>query len=68
MTGPSAPSGLEAERRIEQALDDALYYLRTDCLPCAERQFEKARLMGASEEAIAAVRARHSAADAAEPH
>jgi hypothetical protein len=47
---------------VQRELDDALYYLRTDCLPCAERHFEKARLMGASEEAIAAVRAQYSAA------
>ena len=54
MTGSS---GLEAQTEIQRILDDALYYLRTDCLPCAERQFDKARLIGASEEAIAAVRA-----------
>jgi len=58
MTGPV---GLEAEREAQQALDDALYYLRTDCLPCAERHFDKARLAGASEDAITAVRARHAA-------
>lgn len=61
MTRPSVPS--EAQR----ALDDALYYLRTDCVPCAERQFEKARMKGATEEAIAAVRARHAAADQTVP-
>lgn len=55
------PSG-EAQPEVQRELDDALYYLGTDCLPCAERHFEKARLMGASEEAIAAARARHSAA------
>ena len=55
MTGPS---------ELQRELDDALYYLGTDCLPCAERHFEKARLLGASEEAIAAVRAKHSAAAA----
>lgn len=65
MTGPSAPSPVpparlepEAEREIQQHLDDALYYLRSDCVPCAERHFQKARLSGASEESIAAVWAR----------
>jgi len=52
VTGPS---------ELQRELDDALYYLGTDCLPCAERHFEKARLMGASEEAIAAVRAQYAA-------
>jgi hypothetical protein len=56
VTGPTAQS------EVQRALDDALYYLGTDCLPCAERQFEKARLLGASEEAIAAVRAKHASA------
>jgi AhpD family alkylhydroperoxidase len=51
--------GLEAQRE----LDDALYYLATNCEPCAERHFEKARLLGTSENAIAAVRAKHAAAD-----
>jgi hypothetical protein len=59
VTGPSA--GPEAQTEIQRILDDALYYLRTDCQPCAERQFEKARLIGASEQAIAAVRAEHAA-------
>jgi hypothetical protein len=55
MTGP------EAEREVQRELDDALYYLRTDCVPCAERHFEKARLIGATEEAVAAVWAKHAA-------
>jgi hypothetical protein len=38
-------------------LDDALYYLRRDCAPCAERHFERARRAGATEAQIAAVRA-----------
>ena len=57
---------MTAPSEVQRELDDALYYLRTDCVPCAERHFEKARLMGASEEAIAAVRAEH-AANAAAP-
>jgi hypothetical protein len=48
-------------------LDDAFYYLGTDCLPCAERHFDKARLLGASEEAIAAVRAKYAAAGPTAP-
>jgi hypothetical protein len=42
--------------RAEAALDDALYYLRRGCEPCAERQFDKARRHGASEAQIEAVR------------
>ena len=56
----SRPSD-EEKPEVQRELDDALYYLGTDCLPCAERHFEKARLLGASEQAIAAVRAKHSA-------
>jgi hypothetical protein len=78
-SGPSAPSdgrlGLEAEREVQRELDDALYYLGTDCGPCAERHFVKARLLGATEEAIAAVLAKHAAdptaraaASPADPH
>ncbi len=36
-------------------LDDALYYLRRDCEPCAQRCFDKARAHGATEAQIAAV-------------
>jgi hypothetical protein len=50
-------------RTAEEELDDALYYLRANCVPCAERHFDKARLLGATEEAIAAVRARPAASD-----
>lgn len=35
-------------------LDDALYYLRHDCEPCAQRCFDKARAHGATEAQIAA--------------
>ena len=51
----------------ERELDDALYYLGTNCVPCAERHFDKARLLGATEKAIAAVRAKHAAADRTVP-
>jgi alkylhydroperoxidase family enzyme len=36
-------------------LDDALYYLRHDCEPCAQRHFDRARAHGATEDQIAAV-------------
>ena len=41
--------------RAERELDDALYYLREGCKPCAERHFDLARSFGATEEQIAAV-------------
>lgn len=76
MTGSSTPDtaagepdamterpGLEAQRE----LGDALYYLAANCEPCAERHFEKARLLGESENAIAAARAKHAAADRTMP-
>jgi hypothetical protein len=37
-------------------LDDALYYLRHDCEPCAERHFALARRLGATDEMIARIR------------
>jgi alkylhydroperoxidase family enzyme len=43
--------------RIASELDDALYYLRRGCEPCAERHFDLARRHGASDEQIKAVRA-----------
>jgi Carboxymuconolactone decarboxylase family len=54
--------GASADGRAEIALDDALYYLRRGCEPCAERQFEKARRRGATEDQIQAVRAAARAA------
>jgi hypothetical protein len=54
LAGPSA-SG--AAVRIASELDDALYYLRRGCVPCAERHFDLARGHGASDEQITAVRA-----------
>jgi hypothetical protein len=41
---------------IASELDDALYYLRRDCVPCAERHFELARSLGATDEMIARTR------------
>jgi hypothetical protein len=56
--------GTPADGRAEIALDDALYYLRRGCEPCAERQFEKARRRGATEDQVEAVRAAARAAAA----
>ena len=44
--------------RYERDLDDAIYYLRHDCLPCAERHFDRARRHGASEAEVETARAR----------
>jgi hypothetical protein len=71
VTGTSTPDTAAPEPNLperpgpeaQRELDDALYYLGVNCEPCAERHFEKARLLGASEDAIAAVRAKHAAAD-----
>ena len=49
--------GAPTDGRAEIALDDALYYLRRGCEPCAERQFDKARRHGATEDQVEAVRA-----------
>jgi hypothetical protein len=48
------------QAQAQQALQDAWYYLTTDCPPCAERLFDKARQLGATEEMIDAVRAEHA--------
>jgi hypothetical protein len=48
---------LSGERTISSELDDARYYLRHDCAPCAERHFELARTLGATEEMITQIRA-----------
>ncbi len=42
-------------RTIAGELDDALYYLRHDCVPCAERHFDLASRLGATREMIAGV-------------
>jgi hypothetical protein len=54
---PPATGAVGAAGRIASELDDALYYLRRGCLPCAERHFDLARGHGASDEQIKAVRA-----------
>ncbi len=48
-------TGAEVAGRAASALDDALYYLRQDCEPCAQRYFDRARAHGATEAQIAAV-------------
>jgi hypothetical protein len=49
------------QAQVQQALQDAWYYLTTDCPPCAERLFDKARRLGATEEMVDAVRSEHAA-------
>jgi Carboxymuconolactone decarboxylase family len=58
---PPAPGGRSRpgprdQDRAERELDDALYYLREGCEPCAERHFSLARRFGATDEQIARVR------------
>jgi hypothetical protein len=48
-------TGTGAAGRAASALDDALYYLRHDCEPCAQRYFDRARAHGATQAQIAAV-------------
>ncbi|MGH3395084.1 MAG: carboxymuconolactone decarboxylase family protein [Streptosporangiaceae bacterium] len=48
-------AGVGAASRAASALDDALYYLRQGCEPCAQRYFDRARAHGATEAQIAAV-------------
>jgi len=59
MTGQGGPG------RAERALDDALYYLRRGCEPCAQRHFDRALRHGATAEQIDAIRAAAGAAGAA---
>jgi hypothetical protein len=54
---PPSPPASPAVARIASELEDALYYLRRGCLPCAERHFDLARRHGASDEQVRAVRA-----------
>ena len=42
----------DSRDRYEHDLDDAIYYLKHDCVPCAERHFDRARRHGASDEQI----------------
>lgn len=57
MAEPPGPPASGAAARIAGELDDALYYLRRGCLPCAERHFDLARTHGASDDQVRAVRA-----------
>jgi hypothetical protein len=45
----------QADRAVQE-LDDALYYLRHDCEPCAERHFQLALRHGATVDQVAATR------------
>jgi hypothetical protein len=60
----AAPAGRGRPDRAGAAseLDDALYYLRRGCVPCADRHFDLARRHGATPEQVEAVRAAHAAA------
>jgi len=53
--GRSRP-GQRDQDRAERELDDALYYLREGCEPCAERHLSLARRFGATDEQIAGAR------------
>jgi len=52
--------------RAERELDDALYYLREGCEPCAQRHFDLALRHGATHAQVEAVRTAARAA-AVEP-
>jgi hypothetical protein len=43
---------------LEKELEDAAYYLRRNCAPCAERHFQLARRLGATAGEIAVARSR----------
>jgi AhpD family alkylhydroperoxidase len=62
----SADSG--GAGRAERELDDALYYLRRGCGPCAQRHFDRALRHGATAEQIDAVRAAVAATAAGSAH
>lgn len=49
------PEPRTAADRVASELDDALYYLRRDCRPCAQRHLDLARRYGASDEQVDAV-------------
>jgi len=53
MPEPAGPG----RRVVERYLDDALYYLREGCEPCADRYFDRARRHGATEDQVESVRA-----------
>lgn len=55
---PDAVAPRGSHQRYEEDIDDAIYYLQHDCVPCAERHFDRARRHGASEEEIASARSR----------
>jgi Carboxymuconolactone decarboxylase family len=65
LTGPGAAGPGPAEAQIAGELDDALYYLRRGCVPCAERHLDLARRHGATAQqvdaVVAAARARQEA-------
>jgi hypothetical protein len=59
--GDLGPAGdIDDSGRFAHDLEDALYYLRRGCVPCAERYFDRARRHGASQADIEAARLRAS--------
>ncbi len=55
LSGPGQVTPEVAAARLASELDDALYYLRRNCLPCAERHFDRARRYGATAQQVDAV-------------
>jgi hypothetical protein len=51
-----------AAARAASELDDALYYLRRGCVPCADRHFDLALRHGATQDQVDGVRAAHAVA------
>jgi AhpD family alkylhydroperoxidase len=67
LAGPGQVTPQVAAARLASELDDALYYLRRGCLPCAERHFDRARRYGATSDQVDAVAAQARTAAAAGP-
>ena len=68
---PPAPrqDGQDGQRdRAARELEDALYYLREGCRPCAQRHLTLARRFGATERQIAAVQLAGSSLPGPPPH
>jgi hypothetical protein len=67
LAGPGQVTPQVAAARLASELDDALYYLRRGCLPCAERHLDRARRYGATGEQVDAVVAQARATAPAGP-
>ena len=69
LTGnPLAPREDGQGDRAARELEDALYYLREGCQPCAQRHLTLARRFGATERQIAAVKQAGSSLPGPPPH